>query len=269
MNEPTPTPETWRPVLGHEETYAVSDRGRVLSFHKGLSRFLAGAVDRDGYLCVKLYRNKRPIHRPVHQLVCEAWHGPRPDGLEVRHLDGEKLNLAPSNLKWGTQSENGFDRVRHGANFQANKTHCPQGHAYEGQNLVIERDGSRKCRICKNARVKVYADEHRDELNANARVYRERVLGQQTPAMSAAARAEQREREAANRERLRLEVNAERARQGLRPLVKNAEKTHCPQGHPYDEANTYVVPSSGVRQCKICRAEHARRLYERRKREAA
>lgn len=39
-------------------------------------------------------------------------------------------------------------------------------------------------------------------------------------------------------------------------------KTHCPQGHPYDEANTYVRPRGG-RQCRTCRAaqkkERARR----------
>jgi hypothetical protein len=29
--------------------------------------------------------------------------------------------------------------------------------------------------------------------------------------------------------------------------------THCPQGHPYDEANTYVTPR-GHRQCRTCRA---------------
>ncbi len=41
-------------------------------------------------------------------------------------------------------------------------------------------------------------------------------------------------------------------------------KTHCPYGHPYDEANTYVHPSSGSRHCRICiragwRKQNARR----------
>jgi hypothetical protein len=30
-----------------------------------------------------------------------------------------------------------------------------------------------------------------------------------------------------------------------------ANKTHCPQGHPYDEVNTYLNPK-GFRQCRIC-----------------
>lgn len=33
---------------------------------------------------------------------------------EVRHLDGDKRNTAPSNLVWGTARENAADRERHG-----------------------------------------------------------------------------------------------------------------------------------------------------------
>lgn len=36
----------------------------------------------------------------------------------------------------------------------------------------------------------------------------------------------------------------------------NVRKSHCPQGHPYDESNTYVVPSTRGRMCLAC-------LYER------
>jgi len=34
-------------------------------------------------------------------------------------------------------------------------------------------------------------------------------------------------------------------------------KTHCPHGHPYDETNTYILPSTGERQCRQCKAENA------------
>ena len=37
----------------------------------------------------------------------------------------------------------------------------------------------------------------------------------------------------------------------------NQRKTHCPQGHLYDETNTYV-PREGVRQCRACKAESKR-----------
>jgi len=38
--------------------------------------------------------------------------------------------------------------------------------------------------------------------------------------------------------------------------------THCPQGHPYDEQNTYISPA-GIRQCKICRRTYATESYWR------
>lgn len=35
----------------------------------------------------------------------------------------------------------------------------------------------------------------------------------------------------------------------------NANKTHCPAGHPYDEANTYRPPGApGSRMCRACMA---------------
>lgn len=38
----------------------------------------------------------------------------------------------------------------------------------------------------------------------------------------------------------------------------HSRATHCPAGHPYDEANTYVTPS-GRRNCRACKlAAHAR-----------
>lgn len=37
-----------------------------------------------------------------------------------------------------------------------------------------------------------------------------------------------------------------------------AGKTHCPQGHPYDEVNTYVRPGTRQRKCRTCMAERAR-----------
>lgn len=33
-----------------------------------------------------------------------------------------------------------------------------------------------------------------------------------------------------------------------------ARRTHCPQGHPYDEANTYRKPS-GARTCRTCKRD--------------
>ena len=46
--------------------------------------------------------------------------------------------------------------------------------------------------------------------------------------------------------------------------AKHAVATECPQGHPYDEENTYVDPNGG-RACRTCRNEASAR-YKARKR---
>ena len=43
-----------------------------------------------------------------------------------------------------------------------------------------------------------------------------------------------------------------------------ADKTHCPWDHPYDEENTYVDPNGG-RHCRKCRRRNKQR-YEEKKR---
>ncbi|WP_397586771.1 HNH endonuclease signature motif containing protein [Sphingobium fuliginis] len=43
----------------------------------------------------------------VARLVCEAFHGPQPEGKPVvMHLDENPSNNRPGNLRWGTQKEN-------------------------------------------------------------------------------------------------------------------------------------------------------------------
>ncbi|MEU3426621.1 HNH endonuclease [Streptomyces gardneri] len=47
---------------------------------------------------------------------------------------------------------------------------------------------------------------------------------------------------------------------GLGPAAERAKRTHCPKGHPYDEANTIYLEPGMRRSCRICRkAYEARR----------
>lgn len=44
--------------------------------------------------------------------------------------------------------------------------------------------------------------------------------------------------------------------------ARNRTKTHCPQGHPYDEKNTYIN-TQGHRACRACRAQTERERKRR------
>jgi hypothetical protein len=109
--------EEWRAVPGYSSKYEVSSFWRVRSSH-GVQKILLKpellGKDPALYLAVCLSRNGRSRKRLVHQLVLEAFVGPRPAGAVARHLDGNRLNCAPTNLAWGTRTENLADRRKHG-----------------------------------------------------------------------------------------------------------------------------------------------------------
>jgi hypothetical protein len=41
----------------------------------------------------------------------------------------------------------------------------------------------------------------------------------------------------------------------------NRAKTHCPRGHAYDEANTYILPKSGAKVCRACQQLRYKATY--------
>lgn len=153
--------EVWRDVPGWPG-YSVSSLGRVRSSKRGTPRELYSESDRD-YRRVTVYRDGRPHHKGIHQLVALAFIGSCPEGMEVRHLDGDGSNNVPSNLAYGTSSTNQRDKVRHGTHNMARKTHCKRGHALSGTNVsfISLANGStaRRCKAC--ARAAAAAARHR------------------------------------------------------------------------------------------------------------
>jgi hypothetical protein len=149
--------EQWRPVPGFEGSYEVSDQGSVRSLARSgpwgkQPRRLRAWPTKKGYLRVDLCSANKRTRFFVHQLVLEAFVGPRPDGLVTRHLNGNPKDNRLANLTYGTYAENAQDTVRHGANANLRKTHCPRGHAYDAENTYVKPDGGRECRICMRRR---------------------------------------------------------------------------------------------------------------------
>lgn len=109
-----------RPVPGYS-SYGVDDAGtiwRTIWPTKMAGRaplaMKSHASGRYGYRTIKLVDDLGyQRHLTVHRLVALAHLGPRPDGMQVRHLDGDNQNNHPSNLAYGTAQENIDDRGRH------------------------------------------------------------------------------------------------------------------------------------------------------------
>lgn len=151
----------WKPCPGFP-FYEVSNDGRIRSIDRtitdaaGATRFFPGMElkpqTQKGYPMLTLAPNPGQRRRiGIHVLVCEAFHGPRPTGMQVRHLNGNPFDNRPENLAWGTPAENIADELRHGTHHQAAKTHCPQGHPYSGANVITEGPTHRRCRTCRLA----------------------------------------------------------------------------------------------------------------------
>lgn len=120
--------ETWKPVVGYEGFYEVSNLGRVRAMFEGnhgqykAGRILKTHTSKNGYVRIEFNPpSKKPKKRTVHTLVLEAFVGKRPEGKEVRHLDGVKSNNQVSNLAWGTHSENDQDQRRHGTRIMGER----------------------------------------------------------------------------------------------------------------------------------------------------
>jgi hypothetical protein len=159
----------------------------------------------------------------LHRLLCPWWD-------EVDHEDGDGLNNVRSNLR------DGAGRGKNGANTGM-RTNNTSG--YKG--VLWNR------RTCKwFAQIKVNGKQ----------IY----LG--TYAEPEAA-ADAYDRAAVRHFGEYAKTNAMMRRDGqTRPRVRPVPRspaTECLRGHPFDEENTYIMPKTGYRGCRICRRDQKRK----------
>jgi hypothetical protein len=116
--------ELWHPVCGWENFYEVSSYGRVRSFDRVTAHFRGGErqvrgrvlkpwKNGKGYLTVFLHSDCFKQRKTVHQLVADAFIGPRPSGKgnQILHGPKGKLDNSISNLRYGSQAENEADKI--------------------------------------------------------------------------------------------------------------------------------------------------------------
>lgn len=103
--------EIWQDIPSYGGVYQVSGLGNV---RRANGRLLRPRLDADGYPKITLGKKGSRRSYRVHTLVLNAFVGPRPDGMECRHLNGDRTDARLENLCWGTSVENKADMARHG-----------------------------------------------------------------------------------------------------------------------------------------------------------
>lgn len=108
-------PEIWKPIPDFPG-YEVSDHGRVRSYRRRGNKppLILRLTLSEGYPRVNLCRDGKSYRIRVHRLVLLVFVGPCPPGMESCHNDGIRTNIALTNLRWDTLSNNQLDRRKHG-----------------------------------------------------------------------------------------------------------------------------------------------------------
>jgi hypothetical protein len=122
--------EVWKPVVGFEGLYEVSDEGRAKSLMRVVRRKRRNAAEeympvperllrpwrtnKLGHVSLSLNTGGNTTKRLLHRLVLEAFVGPCPAGMQACHNDGNPANNRLGNLRWDTSKANHHDKIRHG-----------------------------------------------------------------------------------------------------------------------------------------------------------
>lgn len=108
----------------------------------------------------------------LHRQIYEHHKGPIPTGLVIDHRCRIPSCVNPDHMEPVTVRENTLRGIGITAALAA-RTHCKNGHPYEGQNGFIKSGRIRGCRVCASNWTKRYAAKLRRERGISRRKLRE------------------------------------------------------------------------------------------------
>lgn len=129
--------EEWKPVVGYEGLYEVSNMGRVRSLDRKVAllngevrhykgKILKQRITTQGRKMVALYKDRKKYYKTSHSLVAEAFIGERPESYHVCHINGDYTDNRLSNIQFDTVSQNSIDNYRYGSKSPRGKLSIEQ-----------------------------------------------------------------------------------------------------------------------------------------------
>ena len=131
-----------------------------------------GHLERGGYGRIRWCGRMLQTHRLAYQIQV----GSIPEGLTIDHLcHGWDQSCSggtscehrrccnPSHLEPVTRGEN----LRRGRRIPEDRTFCAHGHPWTEENVIRDRYGFRRCRICDRAKSAAWYARHRGGLHAS------------------------------------------------------------------------------------------------------
>lgn len=121
----------YKPIPDFPHYYAGND-GSVYRQKKTGYRPVKPWHDKDTYANIVVSRNGKKSRQFSHRLVALGFFGkPKKRQILLRHLDGNRQNNVPKNLKWGTYKENWADRRKHAKKFNQSKNHALMNRSHQ------------------------------------------------------------------------------------------------------------------------------------------
>lgn len=110
--------EIWKPVVGYEWSYIVSNKWNVASLKNGNMKILKSCLNKWWYLHLSLCKEWNQKNFKIHRLVAIAFLKNPENKPQVNHIDWNKRNNHLSNLEFCTNSYN----QKHAYSIWLNKT---------------------------------------------------------------------------------------------------------------------------------------------------
>lgn len=114
--------EEWKPIENFEDSYEVSNFGRIRSLTRTIrywnkkankiveknikGKILSPRKNNRGYYDINLKQHGTKTYRTIHRLVAEAFLEKDESRNEVNHINGIKTDNRAENLEWCTRIEN-------------------------------------------------------------------------------------------------------------------------------------------------------------------